>query len=328
MIYIAYLILAAAVVIFSVKCANYVDLLDKMTSISGAFIGGVILAAVTSLPELFTSISAVLILEEPELVMGNILGSDIFNLAVIAALFLFFIKGFPAAFINKSHLMTVACSLVCYVIVALTAFYGFEWTLLTVSTTSFVILAMYLLSVRFMAGDQSEETEEKVQTSLTLNQVIVRFIIMSVLLIGSSILITFVTDRLAEELQLGATLAGALFLGVATSLPELSSCIALCKSRNYNAALGNIVGSNVFNFFILVLADLMYWKGSIYLADAQTAYLTIFGLLSSVCIGVLIFLKTRFGVRSRLPYVVLCIITVVSYLAFLVLSGMAPAEVM
>ena len=224
--------------------------------------------------------------------------------------------------------MTVACSLVCYVIVALTAFYGFEWTLLTVSTTSFVILAMYLLSVRFMAGDQSEETEEKVQTSLTLNQVIVRFIIMSVLLIGSSILITFVTDRLAEELQLGATLAGALFLGVATSLPELSSCIALCKSRNYNAALGNIVGSNVFNFFILVLADLMYWKGSIYLADAQTAYLTIFGLLSSVCIGVLIFLKTRFGVRSRLPYVVLCIITVVSYLAFLVLSGMAPAEVM
>ena len=45
-----YIVLAALVVVLSVKLADYVDLIDKKTDISGAFIGGVVLAAVTSLP--------------------------------------------------------------------------------------------------------------------------------------------------------------------------------------------------------------------------------------------------------------------------------------
>ena len=79
MIIIGYLILAVIVMGFSIQLSNYVDIIDKRTSISGAFIGGVILAAITSLPELFTSISATALLGQPELVIGNILGSDIFN---------------------------------------------------------------------------------------------------------------------------------------------------------------------------------------------------------------------------------------------------------
>ena len=60
MIYAAFVLLAALVVFLSLKLSKYVDLLDKTTNVSGAFIGGVLLAAVTSLPELFTSLSAVL----------------------------------------------------------------------------------------------------------------------------------------------------------------------------------------------------------------------------------------------------------------------------
>ena len=60
MSYLAFFVLAAAILFLSVKLSEYVDLLDKSTKVSGAFIGGVLLAAVTSLPELFTSISAVL----------------------------------------------------------------------------------------------------------------------------------------------------------------------------------------------------------------------------------------------------------------------------
>ena len=50
MIYLIYVLLALAVVGFSIKAADYVDLIDKKTNISGAFIGGVMLAAITSLP--------------------------------------------------------------------------------------------------------------------------------------------------------------------------------------------------------------------------------------------------------------------------------------
>ena len=103
MIIIGYLILAVIVMGFSIQLSNYVDIIDKRTSISGAFIGGVILAAITSLPELFTSISATALLGQPELVIGNILGSDIFNTAVLASLFLAFPKRFRRARIGASH---------------------------------------------------------------------------------------------------------------------------------------------------------------------------------------------------------------------------------
>lgn len=83
MIYLLYLLVAAGVVLFSVKASEYVDLLDKKTSLSGAFIGGIMLSAVTSLPELFTSISATVLIHQPGLCLGNILGSDLFNMAML-----------------------------------------------------------------------------------------------------------------------------------------------------------------------------------------------------------------------------------------------------
>ena len=85
MIYLIYVILAVLVVLCSTKLSAYVDALDKKTNLSGAFLGGVLLAAVTSLPELFTSLTAVLSLDEPQLVQGNVLGSNIFNLCIPAA---------------------------------------------------------------------------------------------------------------------------------------------------------------------------------------------------------------------------------------------------
>ena len=69
MLILAYALSALLVILLSLKLSNYVDLLDKQTNLSGAFLGGVLLAAVTSLPELFTSISSVVFLDEPEMVV-------------------------------------------------------------------------------------------------------------------------------------------------------------------------------------------------------------------------------------------------------------------
>lgn len=84
MIFIQYFILAFLVVTLSLFLSKYVDELDKKTNMSGAFIGGILLAAVTSLPEFITSLSAIFILKEPMLVQGNVLGSNIFNFIIIA----------------------------------------------------------------------------------------------------------------------------------------------------------------------------------------------------------------------------------------------------
>lgn len=95
MIYVVYLCVAAGLTFLAIKAADYVDLIDKKTSLSGAFIGGVMLSAVTSLPEMFTSISSTLMLKQPGLCMGNILGSDLFNLLILAVLALVFLGPIP-----------------------------------------------------------------------------------------------------------------------------------------------------------------------------------------------------------------------------------------
>ena len=85
MIFVIYILLALGVIVFSVKLSFYVDELDKKTNVSGAFLGGVMLAAVTSLPELFTSIASTIFLDDVNLVYGNILGSNIFNVCFRAS---------------------------------------------------------------------------------------------------------------------------------------------------------------------------------------------------------------------------------------------------
>ena len=82
MLYLAYIIMAAIVVVLSIKISDYVDNLDRNTLLSGAFLGGIMLSGVTSLPELFTSVSATALLGHPELCVGNVLGSDLFNFIV------------------------------------------------------------------------------------------------------------------------------------------------------------------------------------------------------------------------------------------------------
>ena len=72
MIYILYIITVTAVVWFSILASRYIDMIDRSTKLSGAFLGGVLLSAITSLPELFTSISATILIDSPSLCIGNI----------------------------------------------------------------------------------------------------------------------------------------------------------------------------------------------------------------------------------------------------------------
>lgn len=69
---IIYLLVAVVVVYTSIKLSDYVDLLDKKTNLSGALLGGILLAAVTSLPEFFTSLTSTVFIGENALVIGNI----------------------------------------------------------------------------------------------------------------------------------------------------------------------------------------------------------------------------------------------------------------
>ncbi|MCH5162095.1 MAG: hypothetical protein J1G38_01235 [Clostridiales bacterium] len=295
LVYIGYSVMVALVVFLSIKLGKYVDVIDAKSSISGAFIGSIMLAAVTSLPELFTSLSAVWIVKENSMVIGNILGSDLINLAFFGVILLIFWRGLKKANFSKFYYTALLIALGMYVMAMLGMYVGDYLQLSWYSLASPAILVLYVLFVAKMPKT-AEQDGGSDDDNLTLKQAVIRFVICAVVLIGASIAMTYFTDIVADKLFLDGTFAGALFLGVATSLPELISSATLCYRGNYNAAAGNIIGSNVFNFMILFVADVFsFMPGSsgVYVLNTSSQWLLIFGMIATAVTFVMLFLKNR-----------------------------------
>ncbi|MBQ2899318.1 MAG: cation transporter, partial [Oscillospiraceae bacterium] len=296
MIYVLYLVVAALVTFMSIKASEYVDMLDKTTSLSGAFLGGILLSAVTSLPELFTSISSTLMLDQPGLCIGNILGSNLFNYAMLSFFILTAVAKFAKCSLAKIHFV-VAVSVVAMGLLIVCNKYGFlAFDIGNVSVTSVLIILLYVLTVWIMykKGGTSETEDDGEPVTLSRKQILTRFTVVSIGIVVFSVILTYITDELSVRLNLGKTVAGALFLGVATSLPETASTFTLFKIRNYDIAVGNIVGSCLFNFTILSVADFFYRGGGIYtIADTSTMNLIIFASVASVLAGLMLKFRNK-----------------------------------
>ena len=316
MIYVLYLVVAALVTFMSIKASEYVDMLDKTTSLSGAFLGGILLSAVTSLPELFTSISSTLMLDQPGLCIGNILGSNLFNYAMLSVFILTAVAKFAKCELSKIHFI-VAISVIAMGGLILCNKYGFlAFDIGNVSVTSMLIILLYVATVYVMykMGGTSESDDDGDPVTLSRKQILTRFTLVSVGIVVFSIILTYITDELSVRLNLGKTVAGALFLGVATSLPETASTFTLFKLKNYDVAVGNIVGSCLFNFTILSVADFFYRGGGIYtIAETSTMNLIIFASVASVLAGIMLKL------RNKATAIICPVGIIASYIAFLAL---------
>ena len=256
-IYPVYALDLAAMIVLAFWLGNLVDMLDKKTKVSGAFIGGVLLAAVTSLPELFTALSAVFIVNEPEYVVGDILGSIIFNLVVLMLETVMFVKNFRKSNVKKFHVVNGLFCLAMYGFAAYAFFAPKEWQLMLgdINFVSLLILALYIVSLIIQPKEEQKE-EVKEQVAWSLKKIITLFVFCSIGLIGTSIALTYLTKMIQEALPvLSGSVAGALLLGIGTSIPEVISTAQLFKKKNYDAGIGNMVGSCTFDFAIFAFAD-------------------------------------------------------------------------
>ncbi len=312
MIYLLYLLVAAGVVLFSVKASDYVDLLDKKTSLSGAFIGGIMLSAVTSLPELFTSISSTVLIHQPGLCLGNILGSDLFNMAMLSFFLLVFARTFREGKLSDSHRMVTVFVFVCYLVMILNWLGILRIQFLSISLTSVIIVVLYILSIRYLSAEDGDDSDEEDTNPLTVPQIAVRFVLVSIGIVVLSIAITYITDAISLRLHLGQGMAGALFLGIATSLPEAASTVSLLRMKNVDIAFGNIVGSNIFNFIIMAVVDVLY-RGSVYdFSDPQTVILMLCGTAALPILWIMM----KF--RNKATQIICPLGIIACYLAFLI----------
>jgi len=194
--------------------------------------------------------------------------------------------------------------------------------LLTFNVISLIIVILYVLSIRAMNEDETEQSEEK--SKLSYKKIAIMFLLWAMVVVVSSYFVTHVVDQIQVEFNLGSSFAGAIFLGVATSLPELTAVMTLMKLRNYEAALGNIVGSNIFNMTIISVVDIINVKEDIFgvLDNGSTvreniSLLLILGLFNSI---ILMLALLRKKTISKFTYIIPSVLILVAYFIYIGLS--------
>lgn len=287
-IYPIYLLSVAGVVYLAIKAAQYANIMDQKTNMSGAFIGVIILAIVTSMPEVFTSVAAITIFDFSDLPAGNVLGSNLFNITIVAVAALYYRKKFQKAVLSSIYSKIAVIVLIMYILVAAVFAGVISLRIFRSSIVSPIIIIIYIFVARIVYSTTDQKADEAAlqyasqsKISMSGKKAFVRLMITGVVLLIVSAVMTYSAGMLTRRWGIEGGFGGAIFLGIATSVPELTSFLTLFKVRNYDIAVGSMIGSNTFNFTILAATDMIY-RGNVFLpGQMKAAVMVITGLLST-----------------------------------------------
>lgn len=265
-------ICVAIIAIAGSKLSNYGNLIAEKTGMGGTLVGLVLLATVTSLPELITGISAVTLARAPDIAIGAILGSCVFNLAVLVVLDFLYRGESVYSKAHQGHVLSAGFGIV---LIGFTGFSVLESTagilpsLAHIGLYSPVIVVTYLLAMRtvfqYDRDHRAEYVEEATEliTGITLRQACVRYGVAALVVVAVGTWLPIVGDRMAVAMDWKQSFVGTLLIAFATSVPELVVTVAALRLAALNLAIGNLLGSNLFNILIVPVADVLYLKGPI-----------------------------------------------------------------
>lgn len=286
--YVLYAVSAVVVVILAVNASRYANMLDRNSRLPGAFIGGVILAAITSLPEFFTSLSSVTIFSMHDFPVGNVLGSNIFNLSVMSVVILFYVKKFSKAKLSRVYSRIAIIVIIMYALVGIGFIAGDRLSVAHFGIVSVLVAMLYIAGAKYAAMSDDTTADESalkyaasIKKDLSNRQAMGRLIATSGFLVIASGVVTYAAGNLTVEWGLSHGFAGAIFLGIATSIPEVTSVITLFRVKNFDIAVGGIIGSSMFNFLILAVTDAVYLRNIYIVSEPKIEIMTLAGLLST-----------------------------------------------
>jgi cation:H+ antiporter len=280
-------VMSAIIIGAGVLLAKSGDRISDVTGLGGLLIGMVLVAAATSLPEIAVAVSAVVVEDSPDLAIGNLLGSNMANMALLAIVDLVW-RGRVWQAVGAGHARTAAVAISLTAIVTLAILRPFEIAIGWVGIESIIIFIGFISLIAWThrsstpavpTGEVAHEhavaehapDPSKLSRSAKLHEIrfdLLKFGAAALVILVSAPILVNAADGIAEEAQLGESFVGASFLAFSTSLPELATAIAAVRIGAFDLAVGSLLGSNAFNMAIVLIVDLFYVDGPI-LADVN-----------------------------------------------------------
>ena len=279
MVWLEFLTCLALILAAGTRLTKYADAISEKTQLGRIWIGIVLVATITAMPEMATGISSAVLVDSPNLAFGTLLGSVCFNLTIVAILDVLNRQRIPALSQVSSRQLPGALWGMGLLVLAGLGLYlsprvgmpSLGW----LSLPAVLLLVMYPLAVRQILGAEKRHTatEERETTeryaNLTLRGVFVRFYLAAAVVVAAGVWLSFTGDRIADVTGWGTSFVGNLFLAIATSAPEIVVSISAVRMGVPDLALGDILGANMLDTAMVGLVDLFYVRGSIFTATSQ-----------------------------------------------------------
>ncbi|MCS7178011.1 MAG: hypothetical protein RML46_00465 [Anaerolineae bacterium] len=289
MIWLTFFISAVVVVLAAIKLAEYGDAIGYRTGLGSMFIGTLLVASATSLPELLTAINSIR-QDVIDLAAGGMLGSNMFNMCLLGVLSLLFFRQRVLRRVAMKHALSGS---VAVFVNGLTTFFilarlglRIGWVgldSLLVAGTGVAGMWLIWANVPGTPGAVPAPASEE-EGIPSLRRALIGFSLAVVVLVLASPHLVRSSAAIADATGLSTGFIGTLALATITSLPELVTIIAAARLGAHDLAVGNLFGSNIFNMFALGLTDLFYTRGTLF--SAISPDLALVGLLGLLLTGI------------------------------------------
>jgi cation:H+ antiporter len=258
----SFAVAAAFVIGAGSMLARAADSIAERTGIGRVWIGSVLLAAATSLPELTTDVSAVRI-NRPNLAAGDLFGSSLANMLILALIDLTAPRKRVLGQVAFENSLAAALAIALNSLVAVFILARPQFRLARVSPESLILLLTYLLGTRAVyrngtiaaVAAAEPQPEAGAKRRRALRRAAAEFGIGALVILIAAPYLASSAGRIADLSGLGTTFVGTCLLGLSTSLPELVTSLAAVRMGSFDLAIGNLFGSNSFNMLVFVAME-------------------------------------------------------------------------
>ena len=282
-VWLQFVICTLVIVYGGSRLSCYGDVIAEKTGMGRTWIGVVLMASATSLPELFTGISSVAIFNSPDIAAGDVLGSCMFNLLILAMLDVGRRVAPISTLAHQGQILTASFGVLLLGLTTISLLAGRSIpTMGWIGVYSLVIPIVYLGAMRLVfiyerrriAEFLSEVKEEARYEHVSKFVAYRRFAFFALIIVIAASYLPYVAGQLATITGLGRTFVGSILVALSTSLPEIVVGRAALQMGAVDLAVGNVLGSNLFNLLILAIDDVFFLKGPLLSSVSATHAVT------------------------------------------------------
>ena len=269
----AFLVIVGVIGIAGYRMCSAADDIAEISGWSRAWIGLLLLSIATSLPELVTGVSAIVVFDAPNVAIGDALGSCVFNLVVLVVLEL---VGRESLYTRAGtgHVVSAAFGVILTGFVAFSVLVSHELPGLRlghVGLYSPLILGAYMAAMytvfhyerRSLAETRRHEPLIPGVEGRSLRTAVRRYAISAIFVAAAGGVLPRVATEIAAQMGWSNTFVGTVFVALATSVPEVAVSIAAITLGSVDLAIANLLGSNLFDVAIVAIDDFVYAPGPI-----------------------------------------------------------------